>query len=65
MPWLESGLFQPLPAQPNPWFNFAIGKITNGFNFQRAHFCVHGFTPGVKLPFPKMKSAAFCACAAA
>ena len=36
MPRLESGFFQPLPAQTNPRFNFAIEGITDGFDFKSA-----------------------------
>ena len=33
IPRLEPGALKPMSAQPNPWFDFAIGKIANGFNF--------------------------------
>ena len=76
----EAGLCQPQAAQPNPGLDPAAGKITHGLNFQAARFLGHAATSagfgGIEILgmmssagwsglWPRMKSAAFCACAAA
>ena len=66
---LKPRFFKPVSAQPYPWLYFPVGKIANGFNFQTASFdrifqFGHAAT-SLSSVRPRMKSAAFCACAAA
>src|SRR6266568_5400510 len=61
---LESGPLQPVPGEPDSRFDLPLGEIPGFFNLEGAG--VHDATSLSSASFsPRMKSAAFCAWAAA
>ena len=61
--WLESCAFKPVSTEPNLGFDVLPPMIAVSLDFQSAG--VHAATPSGSCLMARMKSAAFCACAAA